>query len=405
MTQRSSFLNIAIIGGGPAGCTLGRLLHLHSIRFTIFEGEASPDARSQGGTLDLHNDTGLAALKAAGLYDDFLKAFVLADKKLKRYINVGGTNVGSSRGRPEIDRCELRRILYGSLPEGVIRWGYRLRSVGEDMSLHFDQGVETGFDLIVGADGAWSKVRLLVSDELPGYSGISGLEMRVHDIAERYPDLNKLVNRGSFFSFSDGHSIMAQQLGDGSLRVADWAVRSEVWTSQHDIHIQGVASVMDEVLSEYKSWAPEIRKLLEVADHGDAISRALYMLPVGFRFKNRPGMTLIGDAAHVTVPFAGEGVNLAMVDSMKLSEVIKSTSKEDLYTNVAAFEQDMFVRATKIQEVSVANMKDMYFTPGAPRSTIESWISRVLRKAYPGVLGVLGTALVYAYYWVFKIFI
>lgn len=68
-------LKIAIVGAGPAGCVLARLLQQskEGVSVTIFEGEGDIDFRSQGGTLDLHEKTGQAALKAAGLYDEWLK--------------------------------------------------------------------------------------------------------------------------------------------------------------------------------------------------------------------------------------------------------------------------------------------------------------------------------------------
>jgi 2-polyprenyl-6-methoxyphenol hydroxylase-like FAD-dependent oxidoreductase len=224
-----SDLRIAIIGAGPAGCTLGRLLHTANIRFTIFEGESSPNTRSQGGTLDLREYAGLAAIKEALLYDEFLKyarydgeALAITDKHLKKYFVVAGSDSRLSGARPEIDRRQLRSLLLGFLPEGSVKWGKRLRSVSEDRTLHFDDGDESGFDLIVGADGTWSKVRALLSDQLPAYSGICGTQFKISDAETRYPDLHKLVNRGSVFSWGDGHSISAQQIGDGSIMVSEW---------------------------------------------------------------------------------------------------------------------------------------------------------------------------------------
>ena len=74
MEIRKQF-NIAIIGAGPAGCTLARLLQVSDarVKVTIFESDGSLDARSQGGTLDLHTDTGIEALKRANLYNEFLE--------------------------------------------------------------------------------------------------------------------------------------------------------------------------------------------------------------------------------------------------------------------------------------------------------------------------------------------
>jgi 2-polyprenyl-6-methoxyphenol hydroxylase-like FAD-dependent oxidoreductase len=70
-----SRFKIAIIGAGPAGCTLAKLL-LHAetpVDLTLFEGEKSLDARTQGGTLDLHTESGIEALKRCGLHDEFLR--------------------------------------------------------------------------------------------------------------------------------------------------------------------------------------------------------------------------------------------------------------------------------------------------------------------------------------------
>lgn len=67
---------IAIIGAGPAGLTLGALLHKHAIPFTIFELRQKPTAgelSKPSGMLDLHEGSGLAAIRECGLYDEFLK--------------------------------------------------------------------------------------------------------------------------------------------------------------------------------------------------------------------------------------------------------------------------------------------------------------------------------------------
>lgn len=379
---------IAIIGGGPAGCSLARLLLKADIPVTIFEGEASPDVRGQGGTLDLHSATGLKVLKEAGLYDDFLKyarydgeAFALVDKNLKRYISIGGASSTTSRGRPEIDRIRLRQILLESLPPETIRWGCRLRSIDEDLLLHFDHGVEREYDLIVGADGAWSKVRPIVSLAQPIYSGIGGMNLVISDVEKRYPDLHKLANRGSLFAFSSGKTIIAQQRGDGSLQVYAWSRRDESWIRDcgHDVH--NAEEVKKAILHEFEGWAEPLLQLTQVADANNLNAGSLYELPVGHRWTTRPGVTLIGDAAHLATPFGGEGVNVAMEDAFLLSRAVIAAANDPdplqaLPNQIKAFEEDMFLRGAAVQELSRDGMLDMLFTPGAPATTVDRYAKR-----------------------------
>lgn len=402
--------NIAIIGAGPAGCTWGRILSLSNIKFTIFEREASPTARSQGGSLDLRTKTGLAAIKAARLDAEFLKrarydgeALIIADKHFTKYLELEGGTAKKSGGRPEIDRRELRSMLLESLPDGAVQWGRRLKSVSEDLTLHFDDGDESEFDLVVGADGAWSKTRSLITNQLPIYTGISGTEAYIFDAASRYPDLHKLVNKGSVFSYSDGRGISAQQIGDGSIRVTQWGVRLEQWAKENNTNVLSPKALKAGVENEFATWAPELQNFISAIDEEEIVTRALYMLPIGFKWQNKPGVTAIGDAAHLMSPFAGEGANLAMADAMKLAEYIsKSATIEALFENVAEFENDMFKRAKSAQELSDENLKGWFFTPGAPRSVIQKFILREVKQMEGPVVAGLAAPYVYARYGWFK---
>ncbi|KAL9096303.1 MAG: hypothetical protein Q9165_001300 [Trypethelium subeluteriae] len=407
---------IAIIGAGPAGCMLARLLHQRDIPVTIFEGEVSPDFRSQGGTLDLHQTTGLAALKQAGLYDEFAKharydgeAMNFCDKKLLSYVKQSGGKEGDRYGRPEIDRPVLRRMLFESLPDGMIKWGHRLRRIDEDLRLYFDQGVESGYNLIVGADGAWSKVRSPLTDEIPFYSGISGLSLTISDAEKREPELYRLVNRGSLFSSSDGKSIMAQYMGSGEISVSSWAVQPENWLEENNLDVRNAGACKAALRERYVGWDPRLVDLTQKAD--DLIMpRSLFMLPVGNRWMNRPGVTLVGDAAHLMTPFAGEGVNLAFEDTMKLADAIVRASQKDLeahkdalHAEVRQFEEDMFKRAKKTQQRTWNNLELMFLTPGAPRSTIERFIISAASDEIGTLLTPVLAVAVYVYFFFFKL--
>jgi 2-polyprenyl-6-methoxyphenol hydroxylase-like FAD-dependent oxidoreductase len=160
---------IAIIGGGPCGLTLARLLECKGIDYVVYERDDSETSNTAGGALDLHPETGQYALREAGLFDEFKKyaryedtLFKISDKHGTQHLKVG-----EGRDAPEIDRLELRKILLASIPEDKIKWGHTLASTKLDSGgrpvLEFTNGVVvSGFKLVVGTDGAWSKLRSIV---------------------------------------------------------------------------------------------------------------------------------------------------------------------------------------------------------------------------------------------------
>ncbi|KAJ5460348.1 uncharacterized protein N7458_001900 [Penicillium daleae] len=392
-------IRVAIVGAGPVGLTLARLLlNKPNVDFVVFESET------------------IAALREADLYDEFLKrarfdgeALIICDKRLTKYVELSGSDENSSHGRPEIDRISLREMLLDSIPLNKIRWGYHLRTIDEDHNLIFDHGVETGFDLIVGAEGAWSKTRKLVSDKMPNYSGISGITFEIPNAKETAPECYKLTNRGSLFSYTGGRSIMSQYQGDCSLKVAVYATRPKDWAENLPFDIHDLEATKKVILGECHDWAPE---LLQFVRHGqNAEVRPLYMLPVGWSWENSPGVTLIGDAAHVMTPFAGQGVNLGMQDALVLSRAIikganSPSPRDTLAREIKSFEEDLFVRAKETATLT-NDMMTMLFFSSSLRSVIEKVVLRKLtfynksllqRAKYP-----LMTAFVYGYYSLFKL--
>jgi 2-polyprenyl-6-methoxyphenol hydroxylase-like FAD-dependent oxidoreductase len=348
---------IAIIGAGPSGLTLARILLKNNITCTIYEGEASASARTQGGSLDLHPRSGQAALKEAGLLDQFKalaryegEDFVLKDRHGNTHVEIKDTE----RGRPEIDRRQLRHMLLDSLPAETIEWGHHVTSI-ELGTIHFrDQSPATGFDLIVGADGAWSKVRPLLTTVPPFYSGISGIEMRHQNLETQHTELAVMVGKGSHFVFGEEQrrALLSQRQGDGGLRTYAFMHKPEDYLKTAQMDVQEPKDVQKLLLEEYKDFAPEIKRLITDLDveAGDVLTtRALYMLPVGLTWPSVPGITVIGDAAHLMTPFAGEGVNMAMLDALELAlSIIKHST--DIPTAVKEYEKGMFPRAEQVTQ-------------------------------------------------------
>ncbi|RAO65248.1 uncharacterized protein BHQ10_001260 [Talaromyces amestolkiae] len=363
---------IAIIGGGPAGLTLASILIRNGITPTVFEHDASPEARTQGGSLDLHPGTGQAALAACGLTSQFEKYaryddqdFTAVDKHGKVAIQLRDRDVG----RPEIDRGQIRQMLIDSIPEGVIKWDHHLVAATED-SLQFKDHTESGWDLIVGADGAWSKIRPLCCYVPPFYSGISAYTMHLTDASTKHAAISEIVGKGTYYAIGedDGMALAYQRNDNDSILVYAFGRRSENCVKNSGIDINDQDSIRATLKKDYAQWEPKLCAVFDECD-GDIAYSSLYMLPVGLRWPSHKKVTLIGDAAHLMTPFSGEGVNLAMTDGMDLANAIIS-NPDDIAAAIAEFQPAMWERAKIAGNAAWRNSMER-FEPGALDSLVK----------------------------------
>ena len=367
----SAAQHVTIVGGGVGGLTLARVLHVNGIASTVYELDNSATARDQGGLLDMHAQSGQAALRHAALVDEF-RALASDEADHMRVMDRAGAlryeddSHADARGRPEIDRGALKRILIDSLPEGTIRWGAKVVAVTPN-SLTLADGETVHTELLVGADGAWSKVRPLLSSATPDYCGLSFVETHLSDVDTRHPELSALVGPGSLYAFGEGKGIIAQRNGDGGVRVYIALHAEENWVRTDVVDAHDPAATRARLLDLFADWAPNMRQL--IADSEDRlVPRPVYALPVGHEWARVSGVTLLGDAAHLMSPFAGEGANLAMLDGAELAAAI--VAHDDLDTALTAYETDMFPRAARAAQISAENLADS-FAPDAPQGMLD----------------------------------
>jgi 2-polyprenyl-6-methoxyphenol hydroxylase-like FAD-dependent oxidoreductase len=339
---------VAIVGAGLGGLTLARVLHVHGIPATVYEAEPSAAARTQGGQLDIHEHNGQLALEAAGLTAEF-RAIIHEGGEASRYLDQHGAVLleepdEGTAGRPEVLRGDLRQILLDALPGETVQWGRKVTDVqalGDGRhELTFADGSTVTSSLLVGADGAWSRIRPLLSDATPEYVGATFIETYLYDADERHSATAEAVGGGAMAALTPGKGIVAHREAGDILHTYVELMCPAEWVA--GIDFTDAAAATAAVAAEFGGWAPELTALITDGETAP-VPRMLYTLPDGHRWDRVPGVTLLGDAAHLMPP-AGEGANLAMFDGAELGLAI-AAHPGDIEAALTAYEAALFPRS------------------------------------------------------------
>jgi 2-polyprenyl-6-methoxyphenol hydroxylase-like FAD-dependent oxidoreductase len=363
---------IGIVGGGLAGLVLARVLVRAGAAVSVLERDEGPGARTQGGSLDLHPESGQRALAAAGLTGEFRRCARVQGEEIRIFDPAGRMHVrhsgsadpaalvpdadGILPGRPEIDRGQLRALLAGSLPAGTIQWGMRVTGIeprSPGYRVHADDGSSTDWGILVGADGGRSLVRPLLTPVQPEPLGIVYATLPLRDLPAR-PGLAGLIGDGSLWCLGQNLNVGAQRSSadarvsvmlretPGGPRIAPGATRSDL-------------------LALISGWSPVITDLVASADD-DVTVHSLAVLPADLTWTARPDLTLIGDAAHLMPP-VGEGANQAMLDGADLGLALLR-SAGDPAAAIRGAEAAMFGRVRPVAEES-ARIQATLLSPDA----------------------------------------
>jgi 2-polyprenyl-6-methoxyphenol hydroxylase-like FAD-dependent oxidoreductase len=367
---------IAIVGGGPGGVIIARLLQQAGAEVRIYERDFGKDARVQGATLDLHKDSGLLALQRAGLMNEFYANYRpdagrirVVDKQALIRLDDHASNTGYAESRPEIDRAPLRKILLESLLPGSVIWDSQFVSMeqqGSGWLMNFKNGSSAYADLVIGADGANSKIRPYITGIKKVYSGITIVEGNIYNAEQNAPQLWGLLKGGKIFALGGEMSLILSAKGDGCLSFYTGCKVAEDWVKESGVYFNDNIQVAHWFRQTFGDW-DDVWQELFAKDDMYCIPRPQYHYPFTQQWTSLPNLTMLGDAAHCMPPYAGEGVNMAMKDAVELADCLTQTSHTTIAAAIADYESKMLQRASEVTQMTLIATEDIHAKDGLNR--------------------------------------
>ncbi len=360
--KKQDLKHIAIVGAGPGGLMLGLLLQRQGFSFTIYERVYQNMHSDRGGSLDIHDDSGQLPLKVAGIFENFRK-HARYEGEDTRIVNKDGEilydeDAEGEGNRPEIDRGKLCDIIMEQIHPENIKYGFKFEKLIQrdngEVELVFENGTTVMTNLVIGADGAFSQIRSYLTNAKPEYTGISMIEMNSDE--NEHPDLLKFNKNGKLIGLGGDQAILGQRNGDG--RIMAYISFKTKYEKLDEYRNLSLDALKERLLAEYSDWDSELQNYIAYS-YDDIKFRRIYKLPIGLTWATQPNITIIGDAAHLMSPFAGEGVNMALYDAYLLAESFKNFN--NLTEVLKVYEQQMF-ETTKVHAKESQDNLEIFFS-------------------------------------------
>lgn len=348
---------IAIIGGGPVGLTTARILQINGADVTVYERDLNAQARTSGGTLDIHADSGQKSIQKADLMDAFYKyARPTGEKMADMHGNITSDEMPDEINayfRPEIDRNDLRKIMLENLTENTVVWDSQLTNIekiNEQYHLEFKNGTKVVSDFVIVASGGRSNARKFVTDKEPELSGTYIIQGEIENPDHDYPEFKPKYGDGNVMAMGEQKMFYTHTLRDGSIHFGVSFKADENWVVNHGIKFEDNASVIAFLNKTFENWGDEYKKFFSASTDFSGLPLRLFSLEEPW--KKHSNITLVGDAAHLMPPFAGEGVNMGLLDAYHLTENLTNGEFSDLQSAIDDYEQKMFGYALEAQRMT-----------------------------------------------------
>src|SRR5690606_40405108 len=155
---------------------------------------------------------------------------------------------GNEYFRPEIDRGVLRNILLESLQPETVVWDSQYVSMEEQNEgwlLHFKNGNSVYADIVIGADGANSRIRPYITNIKAFYSCITMLEVNIYDAKNVAPNISGLLNGGKILAFGNKKNILMGQKSNGEIGYYASFKADESWAANSGLDFSDTTQLLE----------------------------------------------------------------------------------------------------------------------------------------------------------------
>lgn len=348
---------IVIIGGGPVGLTTARILQINGADVTVYERDINAQARTSGGTLDIHSDSGQKAIQKAELMDEFYRyARPTGEKMADMHGNITAEEMPNEENayfRPEIDRNDLRKIMLENLQENTVVWDSHLthiEKIADQYHLEFKNDTKIIADFVIVANGGRSNARKFVTDKETQLSGTYIIQGEIANPDLDYPDFKPKYGNGNVMAMGEQKMFYTHTLRDGSVHFGVSFKANENWILNNNLDFEDNTSIRTFLNETFENWGDDYKNFFSASTDFSGLPLRLFSLEDSW--KEHSNITLVGDAAHLMPPFAGEGVNMGLMDAFQLTENLTNGKFETIDAAIADYEQKMFGYALEAQHMT-----------------------------------------------------